>query len=72
MLGYNLSDTKKIIGDLENAIAINSITLLTKKVIYNSMKNEKSPHILNVKHEIKNFYFQEKYRYYVKGKKTPV
>ena len=59
---------RKIVGDSENALAINSIILLTKKVIYNSMK-KKTPHIINVKYEVKNFYYQEKYRYYIKGKK---
>ena len=58
MSDYNLTDRKIIVGDLENALAINSIILSTKKVIYN---------IQYVKNEIKNFYFQEKYRHYTKG-----
>ena len=65
---YNLSDMRIIVGDLENALAINSIILHTKKVIYNAMKKEQTPHIINVKYEVKNFYYQEKYRYYIKGK----
>ena len=69
MVDLNLSDMRKIVGDLKNALAINSIILLTKKVIYNSMKKGKTPHIINVKYEVKNLYFQEKYRYYIKGKK---
>ena len=43
-------------------IAINCIILLTKKVIYNSIKKERKPHFLNVRYEVKSFYYQEKYR----------
>ena len=59
MLGvadYTLSEIKVITGDLRKALWLNSIILLTKKVIHNSMK------------EIENFYFQEKHRFYKKGK----
>ena len=69
MVDYNLSDMSKIVDVLENALAINCIILLTNKVIYNSMKKEKSPHFLNVKYEVKNFFYQEKYRQYIKGRK---
>ena len=69
MVDHNLSDMRKTVGDLENALAINSKILLTKKVIYNSMKKDKTTHIINVMYEVKNFYNQEKYRYYIKGKK---
>ena len=41
MLDYHLTNNRIILGDLENALSINSIILLTKKVIYNAMKNEK-------------------------------
>ena len=37
MGNYNLSNTILLIGDLENALAVNSIILLTKKTIYNAM-----------------------------------
>ena len=67
MKDYHLSDMRIIVGDLENALAINSIILHTKKVIYNAMKKEQTPHIINVKYEVKNFYYQEKYRHYIKG-----
>ena len=50
MVDYNLSDMRKIVGDLENALAINCIILQTKKVIYNSMKKERSPHFINVEY----------------------
>ena len=59
---YILSNNRIIEGDLENTLAVNSIILLTKKVIYNAMKKERKPHTLNVKHEVKSFYYQEKYK----------
>ena len=68
MDNYNLSPSKIILGDLENANAINTIILMTKKVLYNCMKKEQKPHLLNVKNEVKKFYFEEKYRCYLKGK----
>ena len=67
MENYHLSDAKIVLGDLENILSINTIILLTKNVIYNSMKKEQKPHILQVKNEVKKFYF-EKYRHYIKGK----
>ena len=70
MENYHLSNSRIILGDLENALSINTIILITKKVIYNSMKKEQIPHIANVKNEIKKFYFEEKYRCYIKGKGT--
>ena len=68
MKDYNLSDSKILTGDLENALVISIITLITKN-IYNAMEKEQTRHILIVKNDIKNFYFQEKYRRYVRGKK---
>ena len=67
MPNYVMTASRMIIGDLENALAINTIILHTKKVIYNAKKKEQIPHILNVKHEVKKFYYQEKYRQYIKG-----
>ena len=63
-----LSDTRIILGDMENAVCINSIILLTKKVIYNAMKKEQKPHVAQVKNDVKKFYFEEKYRHYIQGK----
>ena len=68
MANYNLSSDKIILGDLENATCINTIIVLTKKSIYNVMKKEQIPSIFSIKNDIKNFYFLEKYRHYVKGK----
>ena len=68
MENYHLSNDNIIVRDLENALAINSITLITKKVIHTSIKKEQQPSILNVKNDIKNFYYQEKYRHYIIGK----
>ena len=70
MTNYNLSSDKIILGDLENATCINTIILLTKKTTYNAMKKEQIPNIFSIKNDVKNFYFLEKYRYYVKGKGT--
>ena len=70
MTNYNLSSDKIILGDLENATCINTIILLTKKTIYNAVKKEQIPNIFSIKNDVKNFYFLEKYRYYVKGKGT--
>ena len=44
MDNYNLSQSRIILGDMENAMSTNTIILLTKKVIYNSMKKEQRPH----------------------------
>ena len=68
MENYHLSNEKIIVGDLENALAIKSIILITKKVIYNAIKKEQQLGILNVKNDIKNSYFQEKYRHYIRGR----
>ena len=62
MENYHLSNSKIILGDMENAMSINTIILMTKKVIHNSMKKEQRPHLLNVKNKIKKFYYEEKYR----------
>ena len=70
MDNYNLSQSRIILGDMENAMAINTIILLTKKVIYNSMKKEQRPHILNIKNEVKKFYYEEKYRCLLRSKGT--
>ena len=68
MVDYNMSEMKIIVGDLENALAIPSIILYTKTLIYNPMKKEKT-HIISIKYEVKNFCCQKKYRYYIRGKK---
>ena len=44
-IGYNLSIFKNIIGDLENGPILNSIILITKKVIYDSFKKDRIPSI---------------------------
>ena len=64
---YNLSITRIILGDFDSAQFVNTIILLTKKVIYNAMKKEQQPNILNVKNETKKFYYEEKYRLCLKG-----
>ena len=60
MEDYHLSHERIKVVDLENVLAINSIILITKQIIYNSMKKEQIPNILNVKNDVKNFYFLKK------------
>ena len=69
MVDYDLSNMRIIVGDLENALAINTIILITKGVIYTAIKKKQKLHMFKVRNDIKNFYFQEKYRHYTKGKK---
>ena len=44
MQNCTLFPLKIIPGDLGNALAINSIILLTQKTIYNALKKEQKPH----------------------------
>ena len=67
---YIITKEKIIMGEMERVLCINSIILLTKKILYNCMKEAKIPHALMVKNETKNFYYQEKYRLYMKGKRS--
>ena len=70
MENYHLSDARIVLGDLDNILPVNTIILITKKVIHNAMKKQQIPNILNVKSDTKTFYYQEKYRHYVRGKGT--
>ena len=65
-IGYKLSVSRKIIGDLENGPILSSIILITKKVIYDSFKKEKIPSIFQIKSEVKNYL--EKYMHRNNGK----
>ena len=67
-INYNLTETKKILGDIDNGNITTTIILLTKKVIYNSFKKDKLPSIHHIKNETKNFYYLEKYEFYLKHK----
>ena len=40
MENYHLTNSRIVLGDLENASSINAIILLTKLTIYNAMKRE--------------------------------
>ena len=68
LVDYNLTESKIILGDIENGVVPTTVILLTKKVIYNSFKKEKVPVLQQVQNETKNFYFQEKYDFYLKHK----
>ena len=71
MENYHLSNGRIIVGDLENALAINSIILKIKKVIYNSMEKEQEHSIPNL-NDIQNLYFQERYRHHIKMRGKPI
>ena len=38
MENYHLSDARIVLGDLDNILPVNTIILITKKVIHNAMK----------------------------------
>ena len=57
---YHLLNSKVVLGDLKNALSINTFILITKKIIYYAMKKEQVPHLANMKNDIKNFHFQKK------------
>ena len=65
----DLSDKIIILGDDETPLGINGTLLLAKEVIYNAIKKEKQLHLSAVKDEIKNPYYQEKFRLCMKGHK---
>ena len=65
MENYHLSIPRILLGDLETALSINTIILITEEVIYNPMKKEQKPHFINVENDIKKFHFEEKYRYHI-------
>ena len=71
MENYHLFNGRIIVGDLENALAINSIILKTKKVIYNAMKKEQEHSIPNL-NDIQNLYSQEKYRHHIRMRGKPI
>ena len=68
ILDYTLTDSRIILGDLENGPVQNTIILLTKKVIYDSFKKEKKPSFVHVQNETKNFFYLEKYSHYIQKK----
>ena len=60
MENYHLSDARIVLGDWDNILPVNTIILITKKVIHNAMKKQQIPNILNVKSDTKNFYYEGK------------
>ena len=71
-LDYKLNDSKKIVGDLESGPVTNCIILLTKKVIYDTFKQERKPSLFHIKAEVKNHYYLEKYFHYTTRKKATI
>ena len=67
-IDYNLSISRKILGDLENGPILSSIIPIAKKVIYDSFRKGKMPSIFQIKSEVKNHYYLEKYMYRNNGK----
>ena len=59
MGNYHLSNDRIVLGDLENALFINTIILITEKTIYNAMKKEQKPKFLKVKNDINFFVFKK-------------
>ena len=52
-IGFLKYNSRKILGDLDSGPIINSIILLSKKVIY-----EKHPSLAHIKNEVKNLYYR--------------
>ena len=67
-IGYTLTESKIILGDLENGQTITTLILLSKKVIYDSFKRGKNPSLAHVKNETKKKFHLEKYSFYLKHK----
>ena len=67
---YNLSDRRKIIGDLENNDSINIIILNTKKVLYLSKLDKKEPHISHVQSNVRKVYNHDLYKYSINNKQV--
>ena len=65
---YNLTDRRKILGDLENNAAINIIILNTKKVLYLSKLDKKEPHLIQVQSNVKNVYNHDLYKHSINDK----
>ena len=67
-INYNLTETRKILGDIENGNTLTTIILLTKKIIYNAFKKGGVPVLQHIQNKTKNFFHQEKYDSYLKHK----
>ena len=67
---YNLSDRRKIIGDLENNDCINIIILNTKKVLYLCKVDKTIPHISQVKSNVRKVFNHDLYKYSINNKQT--
>ena len=65
---YNLSDRRKLIGDLENSDSINIIILNTKKVLYLCKLDKKEPHISHVQSNVRKVYNHDLYKYSINNK----
>ena len=57
-------------GDLENSDMFSYIILICKMTIYNAMKAGKIPHLQQVLSNVKNIYYAERYKAYIKRQQT--
>ena len=60
-IGYTLSDSKIILGDIENGKIPTTAILLSKKVIYDAFKRDKVPALAHIQNETKHFFYLGKY-----------
>ena len=67
-IGYTLSESKIILGDIENGNIPTTAILLSKKVIYYAFKRDKLPALAHIQNETKHFFYLEKYGCYLKHK----
>ena len=55
-IGYNLSESKIILGDIENGNIPFTILLLSKKVIYDAFKRNRLPALAHIQNETKKYF----------------
>ena len=65
---YNLTDRRKILGDLENNATINIIILNTKKVLYLCKLDKREPQLLQVQLNVKKVYNHDLYKFSINNK----
>ena len=65
---YDLSDHKKILGDLENDASINIIILNTKKVLYLCNLDKKKPQLMQVQANVTKVFNHYLYKHSINNK----
>ena len=69
MIDYHLTDSKKILGDLENPSQINIILLNVQKTIYQPKLDSRSPTLLMVQLNLRKVFNHEYYKSIINDKK---